>query len=188
MRILDLEGADGGYPLQKKLGSGRRPGFVRNFLRNFFTTSEENAKKIISEWQEKRKHAVSIFLPSICYLTCPILLYVDSQPCANESWAKGLLSFSKNSYNSVGGPKPVLIVIKNRATEFDDPSPDFEKLCDIKYMTSEYQTKLEEKLTEIGATPEEFMQKFSGIHYIPFPHRSKRRDLFLKQRQQLTVS
>ena len=189
IRIFDLEGANGGVPKQKNFEGGRRAGGFRNLLKKWFGLNDKaKAEEAMNKWQEQRKQAISLFLPSVCYLSCSILLYVDSQPTSNEAWVRNLLSFCQNCSNNTGGPLPVLILIKNRATEFDDPARDHAQLCDIEHTSKEFKRVLKERLEDIGeGNSASFMSQFKEIKYILFPHRNKLREMFLKQRKQLMV-
>jgi hypothetical protein len=120
VRLLDLEGDDGGLPLMEYLKNfrpeagveGLTQDDVNSFVKQVFA---EYDSAELGKYMEKRKRVTKILLPRLCYILSDVVVYVNTVPAKRESeYLERVQEFVQRSQAGVASAEaPSLILVRN---------------------------------------------------------------------------
>jgi hypothetical protein len=121
LRVLDLEGDDGGLPLMeycKNLdwGAADRETMtadeITSFVERIFATQDE---KELQAYMSRRKHLTRELLPRLCYTVADVIVYVNTVPTHRESmYLERVLEFARASEVGIASAeRPAMILVHN---------------------------------------------------------------------------
>jgi predicted acylesterase/phospholipase RssA len=128
MRLLDIEGEDGGLPLMeycKSEGGGLdelelSSNDVVEFVRQLF---EKCDKDDLNSYMETRKRVTKRYFPRLSYLTSDVVVYVNTVPPKRESeYLDRIREFASYSHKGVSSAeRPSLIMVYNQCRRNEAP-------------------------------------------------------------------
>ncbi len=128
LRILDLEGDDGGLPLMEYCKNYQHLSStdylsaddVSTFVKQVFQHYDE---KELTAYMNKRKHVTKHLLPRLCYIMSDVIVYVNTVPAKRESmYLDRVLEFVEKSQTGVSSAElPSLILVYNQCPKRQKP-------------------------------------------------------------------